>query len=467
MADRELPNLGLKGFWNLGEDGWNTDHDLNLLKLSVLVQAGAISKVSATPGSPAEGDVHLFDETHATHPNTIAIYDSAAWVYVSPNVGWLVFNEDAGYYETFDGSAWGELATGGAAAIADLTDVDLAGLSDGQVLVWNATTSMWEPGDVSTGGGGGGATVVIPNYAAPLAADFPTIVVAAGATLALSDSKAGMGFKMTCSGSSGVHLALALRAASGAFNMVGRIRYVGKVINPFQAGFCVRNSANGKVLSIAKVRFGTGYALEVDRWTSTTAFSANQFTWSNSATHEIGDSPWFKIASDGTTLTFYISANGTDWAQLYSETIAAFLGGVDQVGLFMDQENASDITGVVDWYEDGTLSARTIETGGSAGGSVITDATTARTAIAGDAGGYIRFTNGSAITLTIPANADVAYPIGTVIEFEQAGAGALTIAAAAGVTINSRAADYTLAGQYATGFVKKVDTNTWTLGGDL
>lgn len=45
------------------------------------------------------------------------------------------------------------VVSGGASALADLTDVDLTGLSDGDTLVWNSATSMWEPG---AGGGGGG-----------------------------------------------------------------------------------------------------------------------------------------------------------------------------------------------------------------------------------------------------------------------------------------------------------------------
>jgi len=100
-------------------------------------------------------------------------------------------------------------------------------------------------------------------------------------------------------------------------------------------------------------------------------------------------------------------------------------------------------------------------------GQVITDATTARTAAMGDLNNYIRFTSSSSITFTLPPNSSVPLPVGAVIEFEQAGTGALTIAAGAGVTVNSRGADLTLAGQYATGFAKKVATDTWTVGGDL
>ena len=102
MADRTLPNVGLTGFWNLGEDGWKDHNDLNLLKLSVLVQGGAVNKVSVTPGSPADGDVHIFSETHPTQANAIAIRDAGAWVYISPLPGWLIYNRAAGYYEKGD-----------------------------------------------------------------------------------------------------------------------------------------------------------------------------------------------------------------------------------------------------------------------------------------------------------------------------------------------------------------------------
>lgn len=115
MASRDLPNLALKGFFDLGEDGWDDEMSLNLLKLSVLVQATALDKVSADPGAPVNGDVYIFDETHPTQANKVAIRDDGAWVYVTPFEGWLVFNQAMGYYEKFDGTEWAELAIGGGA----------------------------------------------------------------------------------------------------------------------------------------------------------------------------------------------------------------------------------------------------------------------------------------------------------------------------------------------------------------
>lgn len=117
MAERTLPNIGLKGGYVDGEDDWGDGMRENLLQLSVSVQATAKSKVSATPGSPVAGDVYLFSETHPTHANTLAVYDgpsgSEAWTYFTPEEGWLVYNTAEGYYEKFGGTSWAELATGG------------------------------------------------------------------------------------------------------------------------------------------------------------------------------------------------------------------------------------------------------------------------------------------------------------------------------------------------------------------
>ena len=140
MAARDLPNLALKGFFDLGEDGWDDEMSLNLLKLSVLVQATALDKVAAEPGAPDDGDVYILDETHATHANAVAIRDDGAWVYVEPFEGWLIFNQADGYYEKFDGMVWAELETGGGggglAAVTTIAaaDTDLLASHAGQYL---------------------------------------------------------------------------------------------------------------------------------------------------------------------------------------------------------------------------------------------------------------------------------------------------------------------------------------------
>lgn len=168
MAARALPNLALTGFFDLGEDGWDDEMSLNLLKLSVLVQATALDKVAAEPGSPTDGDVYILDETHATHPNEVAIRDDGAWVYVEPFEGWLIFNQAAGYYEKFDGTEWAELATGGGGGV---TLPDLTG-NAGKFLKVNATEDDVEWADPA--GGGSAWMLTLP----PVKAEMPDFAYA-------------------------------------------------------------------------------------------------------------------------------------------------------------------------------------------------------------------------------------------------------------------------------------------------
>lgn len=125
MAARTLPNLGLRAFYDLGEDGWKDDQDLGLLKLSVLVQATALDLVDTLPGAPVDGDVYILDETAVANANDIAIYDDAAWVYVTPQTGWLIFDQAEAAYRSFDGTVWAVLETGGGggAAVSVVTTV--------------------------------------------------------------------------------------------------------------------------------------------------------------------------------------------------------------------------------------------------------------------------------------------------------------------------------------------------------
>ena len=92
---------------------------------------------------------------------------------------------------------------------------------------------------------------------------------------------------------------------------------------------------------------------------------------------------------------------------------------------------------------------------------------TTDTLVLADAGNMVRGNNAGGNTCTIPPNASVAFPTGTQILFSQRGAGQMTIAAGAGVTINSYGAALKLVGQYAQAIATKVDTNEWSIDGNL
>lgn len=147
--------------------------------------------------------------------------------------------------------------------------------------------------------------------------------------------------------------------------------------------------------------------------------------------------------------------------------------------------NLADIVGIVSSYTDenardaigaalvGDGLSITVDDGGDTitikhvGATPTTDSTTARTASLPDAGGFIEFTNASPVAFTIPPNSSVAFPIGTRIELRQGGAGVVTITPGVGVTLQSRAAAYASAGQFAICGVKKIATDTWGVMGDV
>ena len=106
---RVLPGIGLKGFWGLGFDGWDSDNDINLLKASVLSQAVVLSRLAAVPGAPVDGDIHIL--TVAPNLNAIAVRDNGAWVYFSPATGWRAYVVAEDCELVFTGSTWRRLTS--------------------------------------------------------------------------------------------------------------------------------------------------------------------------------------------------------------------------------------------------------------------------------------------------------------------------------------------------------------------
>lgn len=160
MASRELPGLGLNGFWNLGEDGWNTGMDENLLVLSTLVQGSVLSRVTALPGSPSEGDRYIVPTGSGGTSNQIAVYDDGAWVYLVPQQGWLIYVIDVAEFRYWSGASWTVLPTGGggggggATEFTELTDVPADYTGQGEKLVAvKADESGLEFVDAPSGGG--------------------------------------------------------------------------------------------------------------------------------------------------------------------------------------------------------------------------------------------------------------------------------------------------------------------------
>lgn len=108
------------------------------------------------------------------------------------------------------------------------------------------------------------------------------------------------------------------------------------------------------------------------------------------------------------------------------------------------------------WYEESR----------SSGVSAPNTRTTSYTLAITDAGRTVEESSASATTITVPANSSVSFPVGTRIEVCQIGTGQITISGASGVTILTPSS-YTTRTQNSTVTLRKRDTDTWVLSGDL
>lgn len=104
MAPRTLPGLGLKGFAPKGETDWNAWADENWRYISALLQARVISVAATLPASPADGNMHIV--TTGANANAIAIRDNSTWVYITPMIGFRVYDMQNALWFSFNGTAW-------------------------------------------------------------------------------------------------------------------------------------------------------------------------------------------------------------------------------------------------------------------------------------------------------------------------------------------------------------------------
>lgn len=112
MAAQTEGRFGLQYGWSLGESGWNTGMDANMLKIA---RAGVHLSVkdrglTAPPGSPANGDTYIVGASAtgawATHDGKVAVWDGSAWVFYAPRIGWVTYIEDEEKLSAFKAAGW-------------------------------------------------------------------------------------------------------------------------------------------------------------------------------------------------------------------------------------------------------------------------------------------------------------------------------------------------------------------------
>lgn len=100
MAASIEPRSGLQYNWSLGESGWNTGMDNNLLSLGRFAYHLSVKdrNLSAPPGSPVAGDTYIVGSAPsgawAGKTNQVAVWSGSAWVFGVPRTGWVAYIED-------------------------------------------------------------------------------------------------------------------------------------------------------------------------------------------------------------------------------------------------------------------------------------------------------------------------------------------------------------------------------------
>jgi hypothetical protein len=106
------PRSGLSYAWPLGESGWNTGMDANLLAIGRFAYHLSVKDrdLATPPGSPAAGDTYIVAASPTGawvgHATKVAVWDGAAWVFGTPRVGWLCYLEDEQKLSIFKAGAW-------------------------------------------------------------------------------------------------------------------------------------------------------------------------------------------------------------------------------------------------------------------------------------------------------------------------------------------------------------------------
>lgn len=133
MAVRTLAGMGLRAFYNLGENGWKDSMDEDLRKLSIFVMPVVFSRVTELPDTPTPGDRHILEteDSNSGAAGSIILWDGEPgleeWVYFAPSEGWEVWSIADNAKYRYTGGVWNGISGAGLAA----EDISYDGLDGG------------------------------------------------------------------------------------------------------------------------------------------------------------------------------------------------------------------------------------------------------------------------------------------------------------------------------------------------
>ncbi len=148
----QTPHLNLP-YLAAAQSQKHVTHNEALRALDAVVQLAVLDRhATAPPASPADGDRYIVAASPtgawAGQAGKIAAWQDGAWAFYAATEGWLAWVADEDKFYVFDGTAWGELPSGGGSganlSIANRTASTLDVVSDSgtDATVPAATTSL-------------------------------------------------------------------------------------------------------------------------------------------------------------------------------------------------------------------------------------------------------------------------------------------------------------------------------------
>jgi hypothetical protein len=161
------------------------------------------------------------------------------------------------------------------------------------------------------------------RYVPPLASQFATRVLTNAQNPTVTDtSDRGMVIDFGTSPAAGNNVRAVLKAKTvltTTYSIIARVRTTAMVFNNLTSGLCLYDGTKLVTFGHSDSSSVTGF--NIDKWTNTTTLSVNALTGKSNKWFE-----WLRIdVVAGDPSLFYISDNGTDWIQILSLSMAAFL----------------------------------------------------------------------------------------------------------------------------------------------
>jgi hypothetical protein len=137
-------------------------------------------------------------------------------------------------------------------------------------------------------------------------------------------------------------------APSTPYTVIMAFSWLQRHANFCRAGFCWRQSSDGKLVMAASIYSSNPY-LDIAKWSSPTSFSATYTQHLSISGYAL---VWLKLQDDGTNRIVSGSADGVGWVQLHSVGRTDFMTA-DEVGFCMNMNNSTlgSSMSLVHWEE--------------------------------------------------------------------------------------------------------------------